>query len=378
MRLNSNRKFHHFIFGNMCLLFIVPFLLTAKESIKIFAWEGYVTDLDIKNVNLLLEHSNYQYEAVLIKTVAEDAEQMFSVIREKKCDIAFLTLFFIKMEGNKTARLLKPVNTKSPRLFNYKYLDKDLTHIPMGLLNDQPLYIPWGGGIYGFYMNEKDKHQVPDTVADLLEEKWKNRYSLNKGQFWYNVGIALQSINLHPFYLNDLAVAGNRHELAKLTGPNSPLQNRLNLLYQNAGALWTAGPEFEENLQIVSSWGPEIQKQNMKGSNWQLVNFKEGKQAWLDTINFTKELSGKKLEASEVIANYFIGKSVQKRISEQLSMIPASTQVKNRGLLSDYPKIFKNGYFVPPFNRLAHSIMKQMVNRAEAPENHINKPLIKN
>ncbi|SFD70254.1 extracellular solute-binding protein [Pseudoalteromonas denitrificans] len=339
--------------------------LKAKENIRIFSWEGYVTKQDIKNLNILLSESNYQYQATLIETLAEDSEQMFSVIRSKQCDIAFLTLFFIKMEGNKTTRLLKSIDINSPRLTNYKYLDPNLTHIQMGMKQGKPLYIPWGGGIYGFYIN-KDRtsiENIPTSLSDVWH--WENKYSLNKGQFWYNVGLALQSLGYHPFYLNELANNGQRTELAKLTNINGKLQKRLNSLYKHAGDLWTASPEFKQHLKIISSWGPEIKQQNKSGQNWQLIDFKEGKQAWLDTINFSKSLSGKKLEAAEIIANYFISKRVQQRITEQLSMIPASTQVKNRGLLSVYPDIFKNGYFVPPFNELAHSIMQQMVLVAE-------------
>jgi len=269
------------------------------------------------------------------------------------------------MEGSKTTRLLKSINVNSPRLTNYRYLDPNLTHIAMGMREEKPLYIPWGGGIYGFYINKNiiPKENIPVSISEIWH--WKNQYSLNKGQFWYNVGLALQSLGLHPFYLNELAKQGKRVELAKLTETSSKLQIKLNDLYNNAGELWSASPKFKKHLNIVSSWGPEINQQNKSGGNWQLIDFKEGKQAWLDTINFSKDLTGKKLEAAEIIANYFIGKNVQKRISEELSMIPASTKVENRGLLSLYPDIFKNGYFVPPFNKLAYSVMQQMILRAE-------------
>jgi len=59
---------------------------------------------------------------------------MFRLIREEKCDIMFLTIFFIKMQGQKTSKLLQPINPNSPRLTNYKYLLPGLRDIPMGLI----------------------------------------------------------------------------------------------------------------------------------------------------------------------------------------------------------------------------------------------------
>ncbi|WP_394392944.1 hypothetical protein [Shewanella woodyi] len=70
--------------------------------------------------------------------------------------------------------------------------------------------------------------------------------------------------------------------------------------------------------------------------------------AWLDTINFVKGLSGRKLEAAEIFANYFIGKEVQNRISNELSMVPASKTVPVNTILGDPDKILNENMFVPP------------------------------
>jgi len=72
---------------------ILSFNICASEKLRIFTWEGYVTPRDISEVNQILEQKGYHYHAEVIATMAEDAEQMFSVIRNKQCDITFLTLF---------------------------------------------------------------------------------------------------------------------------------------------------------------------------------------------------------------------------------------------------------------------------------------------
>lgn len=358
---------------NACLAALVlswislPLVAEDKEPLRILTWEGYVTQGDLDNVNQLLAEKGYAYQAEVIAPYAEGAEQMFDIIRGHKCDISFLTLFFIKMELEQTSRLLQPINLESPRLTNVKNLLPNLTQIPMGLdVSGKPLYIPWGGGAYGFYVdrNRVKAADVPVSVNDLWLPQWKNKFSLNKSQEWYNVGLALMSLNKSPFELYNLSLDHNRKEIIRSGSSAGWLQEKLNSLYKNAGHFWQASPEFRQDLLIVSSWGPEITRENQRGGNWQLIPFKEGHMVWLDTINFVKELKGKKLEAAEIFANYFISKKVQSRIAGELSMVAASLEVDSNKQLGGPTRLFKEHMFVPPYDSLSYSIMKQMTDRA--------------
>ena len=348
-------------------LLLLPMQLLAVEKLRIFTWAGYVTAEDITQVNEILLNKGYNYQVEVIATKAEDADQMFSVIRNKQCDITFLTLFFIKMHGEQISRLLQPININSPRLSNYKNLDPELTQIPMGMQSGKPLYIPWGGGIYGFYVNtNKVKPQdIPTSVKDLWTDKWRNKFSLNQGQFWYNVGLTLQALDYHPFYLEQLAQKNDRSTLKSLFSQQGVVLNKLKQLYKNSGGFWQSSTKFSEDLEIVSSWGPEIKSQNDKGGKWQLINFEEGHLAWLDTINFVSGLKNEKLAAAEVVANYFIDKKVQQRIVDELSMLPAAVNLESRGLLDRYPNLFRSDLFVPPYSQLSYSLMQQLVEQVE-------------
>ncbi len=345
------------------ILLLLPWQLLAMEKLRIFTWAGYVTAENITQVNEILISKGYNYQVEVITTKAEDADQMFAVIRNKQCDITFLTLFFIKMHGEQISRLLQPININSPRLSNYKNLDPKLTHIAMGMQQGKPLYIPWGGGVYGFFVdtNKVKQEDIPTSVKDLWAAKWRNKFSLNQGQFWYNVGLTLQALDFHPFYLEQLAQKNDRSALKELLAKQGVVLNKFKQLYNNAGGFWQSSTKFNDNLEIVSSWGPEIKRQNEHGGKWQLINFKEGHLAWLDTINFVRELKGDKLAAAEVVANYFIDKKVQQRIVDELSMLPASVNLDSRGLLDHYPNLFNADLFVPPYSQLSYSLMQQMV-----------------
>ncbi len=339
----------------------------SKQSLRVLSWEGYVTEQDIEAVNKQLDEQGLNYEVEVIKPFAEGAQQMFDLIRAKKCDIAFLTLFFIKMENKQISKFLQPIDIHSPRLSHYKNLLPSLTHLNMGL-NEQgiPLYIPWGGGSYGFYIdrNKVAQEDVPTSVSDLWLDKWKNQFSLNQSQHWYNVGLALMSMGKSPFYLYEMAQSN------KLTKPEedkiySEIQLKLNDLYKNTGNFWKASTKFNEHLLIVSSWGPEITRENNKGADWQKIDFKEGQMVWLDTINFVSFLSDEKREAAEIFANYFIGEKVQSRISRELTMVAASSLVPPNKVLGDPEHVFKQHMFVPPFDSHSFKAMKRMAGKAK-------------
>ncbi len=143
-----------FLKSLMVTFMLLMSLLARAEDLRVFTWDGYVTDNDVQAVNKLLDEAGYSdIRAKVISPFAEGPEQMFKVIRKGSADISFLTLNYIKMQDNKIAKLLQPINTKSPRLTNYSKLSKRLTQIPMGMMNGKPLYIPWGGGAYGIWAN---------------------------------------------------------------------------------------------------------------------------------------------------------------------------------------------------------------------------------
>jgi len=339
----------------------------SEEVLRILTWDGYVLPEEIKSVNEILKKEGYGYRAEVISPYAEGAEQMFALIRTDKCDITFLTLFFIKMQGEKTSRLLQAINVNSPRLTNYKYLLPSLTDIPMGLdSNRAPLYIPWGGGTYGFYadMKKVKESEIPASVKDLWSPKWNGKFSLNIAQPWYNIGLTMMSMGKNPFSVNDLILEGKRETALNLSMPEGELQNKTDELYRGAGHFWSSAPEFTDKLLIVSSWGPEIMSENAKGGNWKFIKFKEGNMVWLDTINFVKNLTGKKLEAAEIVANYFIGKKVQSRVGKGLSMTAASSLAESNPAIEDDPNFFQQNMFVPPFTRIADNLMKMVSDRA--------------
>lgn len=337
--------------------------LAHAETLRVFTWDGYVLPDEVKAVNALLADQGYDVKIKVIDTWAEGPEQMFTVMRSGAADVSFLTLNYIQMGGGKLAKILQPIDTGSPRLTRYSKLLPSLTAIPMGLDKGKPLYVPWGGGAYGLWadMDKLSPDQLPKSVGELWEPKWKGKLSLTKGQIQPNVALAMLAMGKPPFHLND--IASDRAALATAAAPNGEIQQKMDALYSQVGHFWGGGPEFHAGLEIMASYGPGVAARNAEGGNWELINFSEGNTVWLDTINFHKDLSGKKLEAAEVFLNYFIGPEVQGRVVQGLGMVAASSEVENP-LLKQNPDFFSERMFWPPYDAKAANLMTQISDRA--------------
>lgn len=352
------------------LLFLsvnIPLLgYVQAESLRIFTWDGYVSENDTKAVNQLLAQKGYsEFKVEVISPFAEGPEQMFKVMRNNAADISFLTLNYIKMQNDKIANLLQPINTTSPRLSNYQKLSNRLTNIPIGLKNSKPLYIPWGGGAYGIWanMDKLKASDLPNSVTNLWDGKWKGKLGLSSGQIQPNIAIASLAMGKAPFYLNDLAV--DRKSLNSEFKSDSELQLKMNALYKQVGQFWTSGPDFNDpNILLLASYGIAASAANKAGGNWQLVKFDEGSSAWLDTINFHKKMTGRKLEAAEIFANYFIDKKVQDSVVNELGMVAASTLAETNPLIDENPNFFDIKLFWPPYKKSADNIMLKISNSA--------------
>lgn len=337
----------------------------AQEPLRIFTWDGYCQPHEIAQVNALLKEQGYDFKAEVIEPYAEGPEQMFTVLRDGKADVSFLTLNYIMMQSGKTARLLQPINTSSPRLSNYKSLNPALTSIPMAMKDGKPLYIPWGGGSYGIWAdhNRYKPEELPDSLAALATDpKWKGKLSLTRGQIQPNVALASLMAGKPAWEIDELAAAGDRPGAIKL---GSELLPHLKSLYGQVSTFWDGVPSFSSDV-LTASYGPEIASENAKGGKWRLVKFKEGQTVWLDTINFHTGLQGKKLEAAEIFANYFIGKEVQDRVVHGLSMVASSTLVSDNPLIEQNPDFFEQDMFWPPYVPIADNIMKKLSDEAMA------------
>ncbi len=337
-----------------------------SEALRVFTWEGYVEPYEVDAVNTILKQKGYDdFTVEVISPWAEGPEHMFTILRAGKADISFLTLNYIKMQNDKIAKLLQPINTNSPRLTNFSKLSPALTAIPMAMSDDKPLYLPWGGGAYGIWanMDKLTKKDLPTSVQDLWDKKWKGKLALSSGQVQPNIALAALAMGKEPFYLNDMAA--DRTTLSEESDQKGALQQKVNSLYSQVSQFWTAGPNFKDpNTLLVASYGIAASAINREGGNWSLVNFKEGNTAWLDTINFHKSVTGRKLEAAEIFANYFIGKKVQDRVVGGLGMVAASSLVDKNPLIDANPNFFSVKMFWPPYKKTADNVMLLISERA--------------
>lgn len=354
------------------LLTVSSLTFAAEDPLKILTWEGYVTTADIININTVLAEKGYAIKAEVIQPFASGPKQMFNLLRQNECDISFLTLNYIKMQNGKLTSLLQSIDVDSPRLSHYKTLRPELTHIPMGVVNNSPLYIPFGGGAYGIWANMKHlkREDIPKSIKELWLPKWQGKLSLTSGQIQPNIALVMLAMDMPPYHINDLLnlpesdaqLFSNRREAITISrGQALQLTTQL---YRQVPRFWDGVPDYGDDILLTASYGVEIAQLNQRGGQWEFVSFVEGSTTWLDTINFSKSLKGKRLEAAEIVANYFLSKTAQTRIVTELGMVAASTLVDSNPLLDANPAFFSEYLFWPPYNSTATNIMNSMSDKA--------------
>ncbi len=333
----------------------------ATTPLKILTWEGYVTDQDVTVLDKQLAYEGYPFHVEIVKPYASGAEQMYSLLRAGDVDITFLTLFFIKMSHQRIQKYLQPIDTTSPRFTHLDSLVPQLTDIAMGKEGNDLFYLPFGGGVYGFFSNDPAVGASGD-VNMLWRDELQGKFSLNTSQPWYNVGLALMALGKPPFYLNDLILKGKRRE-AKIFATTKVLP-KLTALYRSSGATWSISPSFNDGLSVVSSWGPEIFRQNAQGGSWRKIDFTQGDMVWLDTLNLAAHLEGQKLAAAELVLNYFISPQVQKRVASELSLYPAHPGALPYANIAIDTGSFRSDMFVPPYNFIADNLINTITDEA--------------
>ena len=335
-------------------------IIAQSEELRVLTWEGYVKDSEVAEVNNILADAGYDYQVKVVDPWAEGPRQMYTLLRDGKADISFLTLNYIQQKDGQIANLLQPINVNSPRLKNYNNLLPEFKDIEMGKKDGSVLYVPWGGGAYGIWanMDKLTSEQLPKSVADLWNPTWKGKLSLSKGQIEPNVALASLALNKQAFYLNSPTI--KTVKLYAMTGKNSDIQKKMNSLYGQVGEFWDSSPSFDQDKLLVASYGFGAAEANKKGGNWHLVNFEEGNTVWLDTINFHKSLIDKKLEAAEIFTNYFIGKKVQQRIASELGLVSVSAVIANNPLLIENPEFFKQDMFWPAYNKYVSMVLRKL------------------
>lgn len=331
----------------------------AEQTLRILAWEGYVSVEDLVAINRSLAEQGLAVKAEVIDPYAEGPEQMFMLLRAGRVDLSFLTLNYLKMQQGRMTGLLQEID--STRLSRFKQLLPQLAHLDMGMDGERLLYVPFGGGTYGIWANMQklNKGELPRYLGDLLQPRWKGKLTLTSGQVQPNIAMAFLALGEPPFLLNDLMRDGKRKDAKLLSAADSSAQDFLDRLYAQVDEFWVSAPQFRDEQLLVASYGPEMAAQRARGEDWQRVEFAEGDTAWLDTMNIAKGVSGEKLRAAYLVIDHFLSEEVQHRVVTKLNMVAVVSNVDNP-MLNANPELFNAERLWPPYDRTANNLMLKM------------------
>ncbi len=310
----------------------------SDETIRITCWEGYAKPF-VKDFKRVIK-GEYNIDIDVVITNPTDQDEFFMAAK------------------NGTADLISPPAdlAKTPRFYcfednNYYLSPVDLNHVPnfKNMLpffkNDESLThkkqrygIAYNCGPYGLAYNTAVVKQAPATWNALWFTKYAGKYTINNNFHKCNIWITALSLG---YTYDDI------FDIQKLD--RDKIQDRLNLLVENAASLWDGGANPDEfpQLSLATTWGFAAQQANIKGGQWLIAAPKEGGTAWIDYWCITT--SAKKLvkRLCERWINYQLSPRAQAQVVKSLGVSPVVNNVGSR--VSDAEKslfhVGDNEYF---------------------------------
>jgi spermidine/putrescine-binding protein len=292
-----------------------------KETLRITCWEGYAKP----------------YEAAFKALVKEkyDLDVELQIYNPKDQDEFFLAV------KNNTADLISPPIElpKTPRFYSYEagslYLQPlNINNIPNlkkmlpVFRNDiTPVYaglrygVPYNCGPYGLAYNTDRVQTTPTSWNILWEQQYAGKYTINNNFPKVNVWITALALGYAYEDLFDI----NRLDRGKI-------QEKLNVLAQNAKSLWdgSANPEEFPELALATDWGFATAQANLQGGNWQLATPGEGGTAWIDCWYIGAGAEGMTKKLAEEWINFMLDEERQADVVKAQGVSPVIAEVGDR------------------------------------------------
>ena len=208
-------------------------------------------------------------------------EQVFTLVRGKRCDIITPTHNYFSQRHNQLFRSLLPIDfSKIP---NYADVFPTLKNLKYKDYQGKSYAVPLLGGSYGLAYNA-DKVEAPTSFDVLFDPANKCKITITKAQFAANLYLAIlkSGYDKEAIYNMDKSISPNGFK-------NPEIQKNLESLYNNVcekKRFWTGEADFTKTeLLYGTTYWFGVATANKKKLNWKIAQNVRST-VWLDTISF--------------------------------------------------------------------------------------------
>jgi len=293
-------------------MFWIKVSQAAQETIRITCWEGYADATIVKEFKDLVKNK-YKIDVEVKTYYPTDQDEFYKAAKDgtadlisPPADLAKTPRFYCFKEGD---ILLLPIDKKKvPNMNNYlPFFKEDQSLIYKG----KRYGLPYNCGPYGLDYNTDVVKEAPTSWNIFWDPKYKGKYTINNNFHKCNIWITALALGYKYDQIFDIDKLDRKK-----------IQDKLNVLAQNAKSLWdgSANPDEFPQLALATDWGFAAAAANKKGGKWLIAAPKEGGTAWIDYWCITRAAKGKKKELCEEWINL------------QLSPKAQAMVVKNQGV----------------------------------------------
>lgn len=343
------------------LAFVTAYSLTVSAetiTLKVCEWEGYIMPWE-SEFKAYAKQRGIDVDLELYPEYLSSPEQIFTLVRGKKCDIVTPTHNYFSQRNNQLFLSLLPLDFS--RIPNYAHVIPELKDLKYKEYKGQSFAVPLLGGSYGLAYNA-DKVKEPTSFDVLFDPANKCKITLTKAQFAANFYLATLKAGYTPESIynmdNVIQLGGFKDQL---------IQNNLNQLYSNVCAqdrFWDGEADFSKpDLLYGTTYWFGVATANRKGLNWKIASNVRST-VWLDTISFVPTLlqSPKKLEAAYLLADFMLSAPIQEKIHNKYGVVIVNKKVKQA--LSDVSEFYKEVWLWQPLTIRTQGLFSIMHNNA--------------
>lgn len=301
------------------LLFSINSSYAARETIRITCWEGYADAAMVKQFKSLVK-KKYKIVVDVKASYPKDQDEFYKAAKDgtadlisPPADVAKTPRFYCFQEGN---FLLAEVDLKNipnaKNLIPFFAADKSLTH------QEKRYGLPYNCGPYGLDYNTAIVKEAPKSWNIFWDPQYKGKYTINNNFPKCNIWITALALGYKYDQIFDI----EKLDRAKI-------QEKLNVLAQNAKSLWdgSANPDEFPQLALATDWGFAAAQANKKGGKWLIAAPKEGGTAWIDYWCITQAAKGTKKKLCEEWINLQLSPKAQAAVVKNQGVSPVVNNV---------------------------------------------------
>jgi spermidine/putrescine transport system substrate-binding protein len=344
-------------------LILVFFVLTHSFStlaetttLTICEWQGYIMPWE-DEFKVFAKQRGMDVDLKLYPEYLSSPEQVFTLVRSKRCDIITPTHNYFSQKHNQLFRSLLPIDfSKIP---NYVNVFSTLKNLKYKDYQEKSYAVPLLGGSYGLAYNA-DKVEAPTSFDVLFAPENKCKITITKAQFAANFYLAVlkAGLNKETIYNMDKNIS--------LTGFKNPeIQNNLEKLYNNVceqSRFWTGEADFTKTeLLYGTTYWFGVATANKKKLNWKIAQNVRST-VWLDTISFVPTLneSPNKLKAAYLLADFMLSKPIQEKIHEAYGVVVVNKMAKQE--LKDLSTFYEEAWLWKPLSTRTQGMYQMLHN----------------